>query len=68
MNNSGQFIHKQDSKLGLNFFLQEIAHKRDGIEGGGDLERFERIVAEDDGDSFLFGKNENDEAGEFEVG
>lgn len=63
-----QFIHKQDTQLGLDLFLQVITDERDGVERRGDFERFERIIPKDNGDSLLLGEHKNDESGQVEVG
>jgi hypothetical protein len=68
MNDGGEFVHEQYPQLGLDFFLEEVAHEWDGIEGRRDLERLEGIVAEDDGNTLLLGEDENHEAGQLEIG
>ena len=68
MYNGRQLIHEENPKLSFDFFLQEVAHKWDRIEGRRDFERFERVVPEHQGDTFLFRKDQDHEAGEFEIG
>lgn len=68
MYNGGQLIHEENAKLSFDFFLQEVAHERDRIEGRRDFERFERVVPEHQGDTFLFRKDQDHEAGQFKIG
>lgn len=68
MDNSRQLVHEQYTELGLDFPLQEVANEGDRIERRGDLERLERVISEDDGDSFLLREDQYDKAREFEIG
>lgn len=64
----GEVVHEQDSELCFDFLLKIVSHKGNRVKGGRDLERFERIVSEDKRDALLSGEDEDDEAGEFDVG
>jgi len=68
MDNSRQLVHEQYAELGLDFPLQEVTDEWDRIERGGDLKRLERVISEDDGDSFLLGEDQYNKTGEFEIG
>lgn len=68
MDDRREFVHEESAQLRFDFPLQEVAYERDGIEGGGNLERLEGVISEDDGDPFLLGEDEDDETRELEIG
>jgi len=55
-------------ELTFDLALDESFENSDRVEGRAHFERFERIVLEDEGDTFLLGDDEDDDRSEFEVG
>ena len=68
MNDSRQVLHEQDTQLPLNLLLQVVTHEWDGIKCRRDLERLQRVVPEDQRQALLFGEDQDNKAGEADVG
>lgn len=68
MYDGGQVLHEQNAQLALNLLLQVVSHKGYGIKRRRNLERLERVVSEDERQALLLGEDENDEAGQADVG
>lgn len=53
MDDNGNLIHQQCTQLAFNLLLQVLSDKRYSVEGGGHLERFERVISKDKRQTFL---------------
>jgi hypothetical protein len=68
VNDAWQILPEHLSELSLYLPLDEPLEDGYRVESRADVERFERVVLEDEGDALLFRDNKDDDSFKFEVG